>query len=80
MFDFKIWFLFVLFFNKLKLGWIWWVAILIFFNLLYNFKFFRVMVNDKMGFFTEVVKQQSICNFPSGQSFGSGTFFNKYHL
>lgn len=32
------------------------------------------MLNDKRGFFTEVVKQQSLCDFPSGQSFGSGTF------
>lgn len=38
------------------------------------------MLNDKRGFFTEVVKQQSLCDLPSGQSFGSGTFFNKDHL
>lgn len=32
------------------------------------------MLNDKREFFTEVIKQQSLCNLPYGQSFGSGTF------
>lgn len=54
--------------------------LLFFFFYLFNFKFSRVIINDKRAVFTEVVKSQSLCDSPSGQSFGSGTFFNKDHL